>query len=257
MGNALAESDISNRIIMCKIFFILLLAATFSARADEKFAVLKAGNETFTNVNVTKVSATDVFFTHAGGMMNVKIQKLSPELQKHFQFDPEKAKAEELKRAENKAKFSEQARQKPVAKAPDMTRQPADAPSTSAAVWRTDYPGALKQAKSEGKLVLVDFTGSDWCGWCIKFDKDVLSTSKFANYAAKKLQLVKLDFPHHASQPEELKRANAALSKQFKVDGFPTFVLVNGEGRELWRQVGYLKGGPEAFIVELEKFSAK
>jgi thioredoxin-related protein len=91
----------------------------------------------------------------------------------------------------------------------------------------------------------------------MKFEHDVLSTSKFAAYAGQKLQLVRLDFPQHSPQPEALVRANAALSQQFNVNGYPTFVLVDGDGKELGRQVGYLEGGPDAFIAELQKFSGR
>lgn len=241
-------------------FLLSLIAAAgiFTARADdEKFPLLKVGADTYTNVTVTSASATDIYFIHAGGTANVKIKNLSPDLQKHFNFDPKQAKAAELKQAENKAKYHAQVLREPVAQAPDMTRQPDSKPAAGSAVWRTDYPGALKQAKAENKLVLLDFTGSDWCGWCIKFEQDVLSTPKFAAYAGQKLQLVRLDFPHRTPQAEDLRRANAALSQQFQVDGFPTFVLVNGDGRELGRQVGYLQGGPDAFIAELEQFSRR
>jgi thioredoxin-related protein len=118
-------------------------------------------------------------------------------------------------------------------------------------------PTALNQARSENKKVLLDFTGSDWCGWCKKFDRDVLSTDKFAGYAKSKLVLVKLDYPRHKEQDAALKQSNEQLSKRFGVDGFPTFVLLNSADRELGRQVGYLKGGPDAFIAELDGFKQK
>jgi len=231
---------------------ILTVLAGF-ARADEKFPLLQAGSQVYTNVNITKVGATDIFFTHAGGMANVKLKTLSPELQKHFNYDPQKARAVEQKKADDNAAYQKQLAQQPAVRPPDMSRPPA-APTTRA-VWRNDFAGALKQAKSENKLVLLDFTGSDWCGWCMKFEKDVLSTPKFSAYADSKLQLVRLDYPHHTPQPEALRQANAALSDQFHVDGFPTFVLVNADGKELGRQVGYLEGGPDAFIAELESFN--
>ena len=123
--------------------------------------------------------------------------------------------------------------------------------------WLTDLPKAEAQAKAENKIVLVDFTGSDWCGWCKKFDKDVLSTDKFAGYAKSKLVLVTLDFPSHIKQDATLKRANQELGKRFGVNGFPTFVLLNSAGKELGRQVGYLEGGRDAFIAELDGFSQK
>jgi protein disulfide-isomerase len=115
----------------------------------------------------------------------------------------------------------------------------------------------LNQARSENKMVLLDFTGSDWCGWCIKFDHDVLSMAEFTAYAKSKLVLVKLDFPHHKPQSDALKQANQELATRYHVDGFPTYVLLNSAGKELGRQVGYAKGGPDAFIAELDGFSRK
>jgi thioredoxin-related protein len=123
--------------------------------------------------------------------------------------------------------------------------------------WQTDLPKALAAAKSENKMVLLDFTGSDWCPWCIQFDKEALDTEKFAAYAKEHLELVLLDFPNSKPQSPELKAANAALQKQYNVDGFPTCVLLNTDGKEIGRQVGYAPGGPEAFTAELEGFSKK
>jgi thiol-disulfide isomerase/thioredoxin len=242
-----------------KSFSTLILAGIIIiARADEKFAVLEAGSEVYSNVTVTSVSATDVYFTFAGGMANVKLKQLSPDLQKHFGFDPKKAAAAELKQAENQVKYHDQIRHQPPVHPPDMTREPAAAVAHfSEPLWRNDLPGALQLARSENKLVLVDFTGSDWCGWCIKFDHDVLSTENFAIYAGQRLELVKLDFPRHTPQVDDLKRANAALAGQFGVDGYPTYVLLDANGRELGRQVGYREGGPDAFISELDGFSKR
>ena len=123
--------------------------------------------------------------------------------------------------------------------------------------WLTDLPRAEAKAKAENKVVLMDFTGSDWCGWCIKFDKEVFDTKAFKDYAEKNLVLVKLDFPHKKPQSAELKKANAALGKKYGVDGYPTFVVLNSDGKEIGRQVGYTSGGPKAFIAKLEKFKAK
>jgi protein disulfide-isomerase len=120
--------------------------------------------------------------------------------------------------------------------------------------WATDLPKALEQAKTENKTVLLDFTGSDWCVWCIKFDDDILSHPEFASYAKTNLVMVLLDFPNAKKQSEALKKTNQNLQEKFKVDGFPTYVALNSDGKEIGRQVGYLSGGPQAFIEELEKF---
>jgi thiol-disulfide isomerase/thioredoxin len=236
---------------------MILAMVALVARADEKFSVLHAGNEVYSNVVVTSVSAADVFFTHSKGMANVKLKTLSPELQKHFSFDPKKAQDTELKQAESKAKYYKQLAGQPVVRPPDMTREPPVAAPITQTLWRDDLPGALKQAQSENKLVLLDFTGSDWCPWCIKFDRDVLSTEKFAAYAGKKLELVKLDFPRHTHQNDSLKLANQALAQQFQVDSYPTYILLNSAGHELGRQNGYLEGGPTAFIAQLDDFSRR
>jgi len=123
--------------------------------------------------------------------------------------------------------------------------------------WQTDLKKAQAEAKQENKMVLLDFTGSDWCGWCIKFNKEVLSTPEFATYAAKNLVLVELDFPHQKPQSAELKKANEALKNEYNVRGFPTFVVLSKDGKEIGRQVGYSKGGPEAFTAKLDSFKAK
>ena len=120
--------------------------------------------------------------------------------------------------------------------------------------WLTDLPKAQAQAKAENKIVLMDFTGSDWCGWCIKFKKDVLDTPEFQAYAAKNVVLVELDYPSKKEQSADLKKANAALKKQYEVSGFPTLVVLDKNGKEIGRQVGYSKGGPKAFIEKLESY---
>ncbi len=122
------------------------------------------------------------------------------------------------------------------------------------AQWTTDYSKALAQAKTENKVVLLDFTGSDWCGWCMKMKADTLDQPQFKHYAAKNLVLVELDFPHQKTLPEPLKQQNHELAKQFQVHGYPCFVLVDATGKELGRQGGYLEGGPAAFIAKLNTF---
>ena len=120
--------------------------------------------------------------------------------------------------------------------------------------WATDLPKALAQARAANKIVLLDFTGSDWCVWCMKFDDDILSKPEFATYARINLELVLVDFPNTKNQSDALKKNNDELQTKFKVDGFPTYVALNADGKEIGRQVGYLSGGPQAFIAELEKF---
>ena len=120
--------------------------------------------------------------------------------------------------------------------------------------WLTDLPKAEAQAKTENKIVLLDFTGSDWCGWGIKFRKEVLDTPEFQAYAEKNVVLVELDYPRKKDQSDDLKKANKALKDQYKIEGFPTLVVLDKAGKEIGRQVGYAEGGPKAFIAKLEGF---
>ena len=240
-----------------QILSTAVLAVALGLRADQHIDRLTVGDQTYTNVTVTSHTATDIYFISAGGMGNAKLKDLSPDLQKHFKYDPAQAQAAEAKAAANKANYHAQLVHQPGAQAPDMSRTPGDAGHPGNALWRTDYDGALSQARSDNKLVLLDFTGSDWCPWCIKFDEEVLATDRFNGYAASKLELVKVDFPRHTPLPEDQQRANDALGQRFNVDGYPTYILLTADGRELGRQSGYQPGGPDAFIAELEGFSKK
>jgi len=123
--------------------------------------------------------------------------------------------------------------------------------------WLTDLPKAQAQAKAENKIVLMDFTGSDWCGWCIKFRKEVLDTPEFQAYTTKNVVLVELDYPHKKAQADDLKKANAALKTKYDIHGFPTLLVLDKDGKEIGRQVGYSKGGPATFIAKLEGYKKK
>jgi thioredoxin-related protein len=123
--------------------------------------------------------------------------------------------------------------------------------------WLTDVPKAEAQAKTGNKLVLLDFTGSDWCGWCMKLDAETFSKPEFADYAAKNLVLVQLDYPNKKPQSDELKATNAALQKKYNIEGFPTLIALKPDGTVVWKQVGYLAGGPAALIAKLGEAKKK
>jgi protein disulfide-isomerase len=115
-------------------------------------------------------------------------------------------------------------------------------------VWQTDYAAAKSTATQQNKYILLDFTGSDWCPYCIKMDKEVFAKPAFSTFADQKLILVKLDFPRRVNQSAAEKSQNQELAKKYGIEGFPTYVLLDPSGKEVRRQVGYLDGGPEAFI---------
>jgi thioredoxin-related protein len=117
--------------------------------------------------------------------------------------------------------------------------------------WMTDYSAALAKAKAENKPLFVKFTGSDWCGWCIRMDKEILDKRAFKTYAEANVVRVYLDFPSKKPQPEALKAQNERLQRQFGVRGFPTVVVLSPEGTEIGR-MGYMRGGPQPFLDELK-----
>ncbi len=118
--------------------------------------------------------------------------------------------------------------------------------------WTTDFAKAQAQAKAENKLLLLDFTGSDWCGWCKLMEKEIFSQPAFADYASKNLVLVRLDFPRTTPITPEVKTQNYSLAQKFGIRGFPTIVMLNGDGKPL-ALLGYTAGGPEVFISELKQ----
>jgi len=122
--------------------------------------------------------------------------------------------------------------------------------------WMTDLAKAQAKAKEENKLVMLDFTGSDWCGWCIKLHKEVFSTPEFAEYAKKNLVLVEVDFPRKKEQSAEQKKANQALQSKYKIEGYPTLIVLDGEGKQVGR-LGYKAGGPKVWIKEFEDQTKK
>ena len=98
--------------------------------------------------------------------------------------------------------------------------------------WSTDLEKALKDAKASKKSVLVEFTGSDWCPPCIAMRKNVFSKKEFVEAASKNFILVELDFP---KGDKELSEKNQPLAEKYKIEGFPTVVLLDSEGKEFTR----------------------
>lgn len=118
--------------------------------------------------------------------------------------------------------------------------------------WMTDFEAAKKKAADENKALLVDFTGSDWCGWCIKLVDEVFKHDAFKEGVADKFVLVELDFPRDKSKvSEEIQKQNKALAEKYSVQGYPTILLMDSEGRP-FAQTGYQAGGPEKYLAHLD-----
>mgnify|MGYP000926457401 CR=1 FL=1 len=118
--------------------------------------------------------------------------------------------------------------------------------------WMTDFEAAKQKAAAENKDLLVDFTGSDWCGWCIKLVDEVFKHDVFKQGAADNFVLVELDFPQDKSKLDEAtQKQNEMLQKKYSIQGFPTILLLDDQGRP-YAQTGYQAGGPGKYLTHLD-----
>lgn len=118
--------------------------------------------------------------------------------------------------------------------------------------WTDNLDEALARAKTNGRLVLVDFSGSDWCGWCVRLDKEVFSQPEFLSGATNKYELVLIDSPQDESLlSERAKAENPKLCEKFGIRGFPTVLLLDADGNVLLK-TGYRKGGPVKYLKFLK-----
>lgn len=119
--------------------------------------------------------------------------------------------------------------------------------------WFTDMERAKTFAAEKQKTILMDFTGSDWCGWCSKLSEEVFDTPEFKSWADEKLVLVQLDFPNDRTKTTQAQVVhNEVWLKKLKVAGFPTIYLTDHEGRP-FAKTGYKEGGPEEYIKHLKQ----
>ena len=123
--------------------------------------------------------------------------------------------------------------------------------------WTEDLDLAMKFAARTKRPIVLDFTGSDWCGWCIKLHDEVFSKTAFKDYADKNLVLVAIDFPRSKKLPDEIKQRNSELARQYSVRGFPTIVILDPTGKKELGRTGYVRGGPAAFIAGVKKIVGK
>lgn len=115
--------------------------------------------------------------------------------------------------------------------------------------WATDLDKALEQAKKEKKAVLVEFTGSDWCPPCMAMRKNVFSKKDFVTAASKNFILVELDFP---KGDKELAKKNQPLAKKFEIEGYPTVILLDHNGKEFTRFFASEHPTTEDFLAHLK-----
>jgi len=120
------------------------------------------------------------------------------------------------------------------------------------AAWLTNLEAAKKEAAVKQLPILVNVAGSDWCGWCIKLDSEVFSKREFKEYAKENLVLVLADFPSRKKQSDAIKQQNKTLAGKYGVQGFPTVLLLDANGKVLAR-TGYREGGAEKYVAHLKK----
>ena len=125
-------------------------------------------------------------------------------------------------------------------------------PAHAAVEWTEDVAKAQTQAAKEGKDLLMNFTGSDWCGWCIKLKKEVFTQEPFATEAPKKYVFVMLDFPRSRKMPDKVKQQNVQWRDKLGVRGYPTIYLLDAKGRP-YARTGYQRGGPEKYMAHLKE----
>ena len=121
--------------------------------------------------------------------------------------------------------------------------------------WHTDMSKATDISIKENKPMFLFFTGSDWCGWCIRLQKEVFKTPEFIKWAKDNVVLVELDFPRKNNQTEEIKLQNAQLQQQLQVRGYPTVWFVSAAktaeakiNLNALGSTGYVAGGPQAWL---------
>jgi len=129
--------------------------------------------------------------------------------------------------------------------------------------WLLNFDEAAKLSIKTGKPILANFTGSDWCGWCVRLKKEVFVTPKFKKWADENVILLELDYPRRTPQSDEIKKQNKELQQFFKVRGYPTLHMFNVSIVDGKTQItslgktGYVAGGPTPWIDNADTFLKK
>jgi thioredoxin-related protein len=118
--------------------------------------------------------------------------------------------------------------------------------------WLTDFGAAKKLAAAEKKRILMLFTGSDWCPYCIQWEKEVFSKAEFQDYAKANFVLLLVDFPDRKKLSKAQERANDALKDKYNVEEYPMVYILDAKGKELTR-FNYTEGGLDQFQKKAQR----
>ena len=132
------------------------------------------------------------------------------------------------------------------------TEAPADQGGVVRSAWSEDYAQAVATSRATGRPILMNFTGSDWCGYCIRMRHEIFDTGIFASWAKERVVLLECDFPKLQRQSAATAAQNNQLAERYAVEGFPTIVILTAQGDELVR-VGYKRGGAAAWITGIDE----
>jgi len=122
--------------------------------------------------------------------------------------------------------------------------------------WHESWDDASKESKKTNKPILANFTGSDWCGWCKRLDKEVFNTPAFAAWAKKNVVLLELDYPMRKQQTAAIKQQNAQLASKYRVPGYPTILFLKSNG-DVIGDYGYDSGGPAVWTKKASEILKK
>lgn len=153
------------------------------------------------------------------------------------------------------SKLAAQPNSIPTEKLSQVSEKPTPTPEKESTFrWYTDLEEAKKVAEKEDKDIFLDFTGSDWCQYCMALESQVLSKPEFKKEIPINFVLVKIDFPKYKQLPEGKREENERLAMKYEVEGYPTIILADAKGRA-YGKTGYSGGGASYFVNHIQQFT--